>query len=70
MSLGELLDAAACGLSGHIWVQHPEAEGVLACTRCGEQAEAAPPPEAPATEEESLVPEFRPWLEPPYLFEA
>jgi hypothetical protein len=70
MSLGELLDAAACGLSGHIWVQHPEAEGVLACTRCGEQAEADPLPPAPAADDESLVPEFRPWLEPPYTFEA
>jgi hypothetical protein len=73
MGLGELLDELACGVGGHIWIQNTEVDGVMVCTRCGVHDEAPPlpqPAEDPGTSDgESLVPEHRPWLEPPYTAE-
>lgn len=65
-----MLDGLACNVSGHIWVQDNDVEGAMSCTRCGAQVEQAPPP---AVDDDpgpgdagAIVPEHRPWLEPPF----
>jgi hypothetical protein len=64
--LGELLDAAACGISGHIWIMNTGTD-VMVCSRCHREAEAPPAVEGPVDEgESSLVPEHRPWLDAPF----
>jgi hypothetical protein len=75
--LGGMLDAVACGISGHIWVVNSGVDGVMVCSRCGAQDDAPPARESRAGESragetdvseppDSLVPEHRPWLEPPF----
>jgi hypothetical protein len=68
--VGGFLDGLACRVSGHIWVQQTEIDGVMVCTRCA-ATDGQPRPRArrrrrivPA---ESIVPENRPWLEPPFM---
>jgi hypothetical protein len=66
MSLGEMLDGLACGVGGHIWIQRNGIEDVMTCSRCGAQAEQ-PAVESESDESESIVPEARPWLDPPFM---
>jgi hypothetical protein len=67
MGIGEMLDGLACGVGGHIWVQDTGVQGVMSCSRCAGQADAAPTPSAASTDTESIVPKHRPWLEGPFL---
>jgi hypothetical protein len=66
--LGELLDASACGISGHIWIVNSGTDGVMVCSRCHreEQAPPAPAVEGPVDAPNSLLPPSRPWLEAPF----
>jgi hypothetical protein len=67
-AIGRLLDGVACGVAGHIWVQHPEVDGVMICARCGRAGQnrrtrvrrRPTPPDAVIPEED------RPWMKPPY----
>ena len=81
--LGSLLDAAACGISGHIWVVNTGIDGVMVCSRCNAHEDAPPAPEVtdqddPANlndavdtdDSSSLIAEHRPWLDPPYTYGA
>ncbi len=72
--IGEMLDHAACRVSGHIWVVNSGIDNVMVCGRCGAQEEVPPAPardnsgDAGDTDDgvESIVPEHRPWLEAPF----
>jgi hypothetical protein len=67
-----MLDELACKVAGHVWVQANDIEGVMTCTRCNAQAEQAPAPPgsddvSESEESDSVIPEDRPWLEPPFV---
>ena len=71
---GRALDGFACRVAGHIWVPHADTEGVLVCTRCGvgDDSEARrrwgrPIRRRRAERTAPIVPEERPWLEPPFM---
>jgi hypothetical protein len=67
--LGTALDTLACRIGGHVWVRQVEdaPEGVLVCTRCQARDDTDVASVHPQVQpHESLVPESRPWLEPPY----
>jgi hypothetical protein len=78
--IGEMLDHAACRVSGHIWVVNSGIDNVMVCGRCGAQEDVPPAPARDDSGEsdtpresgdsddgvDSLVPVHRPWLEPPF----
>jgi hypothetical protein len=68
--LGSFLDGFACRISGHIWLQQTEVDGVMMCTRCGAtlgQARTRGRRRRQSAPAESIIPENRPWLEPPFM---
>jgi hypothetical protein len=67
MGLGEMLDGLACGVGGHIWVQQNGIDDVMNCSRCGAQADQPTADSGEPSESESIVPEERPWLDPPFM---
>ena len=71
-----MLDGLACRIAGHIWLQQidTEPDGVKVCVRCGARDDTEArrlrwrqrrglPKQRPVAD---IVPEDRPWLEPPF----